>query len=184
MRPVTDFTKNMPHSALLLSSNTLLLSLTCCDVTYYLWVMLFTQMWRDVSRPCEFFQRVVIFCHPVCCCCFYLSFFARVCCCCFYLSFFDVVIFCHPVCCCCFYLTWATLLQFPCCDVSRPYKVFRHKIGQPASEDVVVYEETDEVRCLYKHCQGDPLVLPRNASKAEWLRRGAFWKSPIQLCIL
>jgi hypothetical protein len=62
--------------------------------------------------------------------------------------------------------------------------VFRHKIGQPASEDVVVYEETDEVRCLYKHCQGDPLVLPRNASKAEWLRRGAFWKSPIQLCIL
>ena len=152
MRPVTDFTKNMPHSALLLSSNTLLLSLTCSDVTYYLWVMLFTQMWRDVSRPCEFFQRVVIFCHPVCCCCFYL--------------------------------TWATLLQFPCCDVSRPYKVFRHKIGQPASEDVVVYEETDEVRCLYKHCQGDPLVLPRNASKAEWLRRGAFWKSPIQLCIL
>ncbi|KAF5841230.1 hypothetical protein DUNSADRAFT_13875 [Dunaliella salina] len=25
-----------------------------------------------------------------------------------------------------------------------PYKVFRHKIGRPASEDVVVYEETDE----------------------------------------
>jgi oligopeptidase B len=26
----------------------------------------------------------------------------------------------------------------------RPYKVLRHVIGRPASEDVVVYEEKDE----------------------------------------
>jgi oligopeptidase B len=28
--------------------------------------------------------------------------------------------------------------------VHRPYKVLRHVIGRPASEDVVVYEEKDE----------------------------------------
>jgi oligopeptidase B len=28
--------------------------------------------------------------------------------------------------------------------VHRPYKVLRHVIGCPASEDVVVYEEKDE----------------------------------------
>lgn len=33
------------------------------------------------------------------------------------------------------------------CVLHRPYKVFRHKIGRPAAEDVVVYEEKDEVRC-------------------------------------
>jgi len=38
----------------------------------------------------------------------------------------------------------ATLFYVVKDQLDRPYKVFRHKIGRPASEDVVVYEETDE----------------------------------------
>lgn len=34
--------------------------------------------------------------------------------------------------------------QLPPHPSRRPYKVFRHQIGRPASEDVCVYEETDE----------------------------------------
>jgi len=40
----------------------------------------------------------------------------------------------------------------------RPYKVFRHKIGRPASEDVVVYEEPDEVGRARGRCLGLGMV--------------------------
>ena len=50
-------------------------------------------------------------------------------------------------------------------DSLRPYRLHRHKIGTPASEDVIVYEEKDEkFRIYFWESRSEEFLLLYSAS--------------------